>query len=307
MNKRLHPSDYLISIIIVFLLVCVAGAFFIGFEIGHARAGEKYSAILAQKEAAQSNEAYNQQHLVSFYHTIYEPGRKFQDRWFERLNELERPGTASDHSAVMAELAKFAEDRHKELMNASTPAVSPLLGEAHRHLLESLSLFGEAAKAFEQRAKAIEPIQLAAELKLDRRTREAQALYLRAQETFYRAIARWPSADNPDAANEKWNGQTPLALDQWRKMGLNAKNAAIAAMLANANRFVPLLPQDLTVRVDEMIMLGQADRLNLADVSAIVSMLLDTNAARAGDFAERKDKWYAAERLPLLPFFYEAR
>jgi hypothetical protein len=307
MKKRLHPSDYLISIIFVFLLVCVAGAFFIGFEIGHARAGEKYSAILAKKEAAQSNEAYNQQHLVTFYHTIYEPGRMFQNKWFEQLKELERPGTAADRSAVVAELARFAEERHKELTNASTPAVSPLLGEAHRHLLESLSLFGEAASAFEQRAKAIEPIQLAAELKLDRRTREAQALYLKAQEKFYRAIARWQSAADPEAAGAEWTGQTPLALDQWGKFSLNDKNAAIAAMLANANRFVPLLPQDLTVRVDEMIMLGQADRLSLADISAIVSMLLDTNAARAGDFAERKDKWYAAERLPLLPFFYESR
>jgi hypothetical protein len=71
------------------------------------------------------------------------------------------------------------------------------------------------------------------------------------------------------------------------------------------NQFLPLYPQDLTVRIDEMIANGQAKKLNLTDVQSIVEMLADTNAARKGDYISGKDKWYAGETMPQLPFFYE--
>jgi len=70
---------------------------------------------------------------------------------------------------------------------------------------------------------------------------------------------------------------------------------------------VPLYPQDLTIRVDEMIGTGQAQKMNLNDIKAIIDLLAATNAARKGDFIAGKDKWYVGETLPQLPFFNESK
>lgn len=304
MNKRLNRSDYMFSLVFVFLLVCVAAAFFFGMEVGLSRADAKLAAYVAkQEEAAKKPGAYDQQHLVSFYHTIYAPYRDFSNVWFDKLKELQTQTT--DASDVMKQLAKTADDKFAAASTGVTPQTSPLLGEAHANMLKALKLFADTAKTYQSRANALHPSALLGELDKDAYLREAKTFALLGQQQYYMAIVKWNEAAEPPAKGADLLGQTPVTVKDWSQMGLNVKNAAVASILLNDKRYLPLYPQDMTVRIDEMIANGQAQRMNLQDIPAITALLADTNAARKGDFIARKELWYSGETKPQLPFFYE--
>ncbi|PYI54970.1 hypothetical protein [Paenibacillus flagellatus] len=306
MDKRLTRSDYVFSLIFVFLLVCVAGAFFFGVQIGSSRAETKYEALLAQKEeASKIPGAYDQQLLVSFYHTIYAPYREFSNRWFDKLKELELQADSVDASAVMKDLAKLADEKYAELANAATPESSPLLGEAHQNLMKGLKLFADTSKKFQSKANAMHPGVVATEIDKDAFFQEAKKFVLLGQQQYYASIVKWNETVEQQVKGAALLGKNAYTLADWSQMGLNVKNTVVASMLLNEKRFMPLYPQDMTVRIDEMIANGQVKKLNLNDIQSIVDMLGDTNAARKGDFIQRKDKWYAGETMPQLPFFYE--
>jgi hypothetical protein len=306
MNKRLNRSDYFFSLTFVFLLVCVAGAFFFGVEIGQSRTVTKYEAMAAkQEEASKKPGAYDQQHLVSFYHTIYAPYREFSNRWFDKLKELELQGNTSDAAAAMKDLSKTADDKYDALSKAVTPETSPLLGEAHQNLLKGLKLFSDTAKKYQSKANSIHPSVLLTEIDKDAFFQGAKTFALQGQQQYYNAIVKWNESVEPQVQGSNLLGQTAFTLKDWSQMSLNVKNVVVASILLSEKRYLPLYPQDLTVRIDEMITNGQAKKMNLNDIQAIADLLSDTNAARKGDFIARKDKWYAEETKPQLPFFYE--
>lgn len=306
MDKRLNRSDYIFSLVFVFLLVCVAGAFFFGMKIGESRTETKYAAILAkQEEASKRPGAYDQRLLVSFYHTIFAPYREFTNRWFDKLKEMELQPASVDAAAVMKELAKAADEKYAELSKAAAPETSPLLVESHQNLLKGLRLFADAAKKMQSKANAMHPGALLAEIDKDAYFQEAKKFALQGQQQYYHSIVKWNETVDGQVKGANLLGQSGYTLKDWSGMSLNVKNAAVAAVLLNDKRFMPLYPQDMTVRIDELIANGQAKKLNLNDIQSIVGLLGDTNAARKGDFVQRKDKWYAGETMPQLPFFYE--
>jgi len=304
MNKRLNRSDYILSLLIVFLLVCVSGAFFFGVNIGTSRAEARFASLLAsQEEASKKPGAYDQQHLVSFYHTIYSPYREFTNRWFDQLKELDQPSV--DASAVMKELAKAADDKYGEISKSTTSETSPLLGEAHQNLMKGLKLFADSAKKFQSKANSMHPSVLLTELDKDAFFREAKKFSLQGQQQYYTAIVKWNETVDKQVKGVSLLDQPALTPQDWSQMSLNVKNSYVSSILWKDSRFMPLYPQDLTVRIDEMISSGQVKKLNLDDVQSIVDLLDDTNAARKGDFLSRKDRWYGGETMPQLPFFYE--
>ncbi|RKN84619.1 hypothetical protein [Paenibacillus ginsengarvi] len=305
MESRLTRTDYIFSLILVFMLVCVAGAFFFGFQIGQNRAEAEFLAKTTPKEEAAARPgAYDQQYLVSFYHTIYAPYREFTNRWFDKMKELELQNGV-DASAVMKELSKSADEKYSALANAATSDTSPLLGEAHQNLVKSMKLFAQTTKQYQSKANAMKPGALIDEIDGDSYTREAKKLALQAQQQYYAAIVKWNETIEAEVKGVKLLGLPNLTAKDWSQMNLNVKNAAVSSIMLKDQRFGPQYPQDLTVRVDEMLSNGQAKKMNLNDIESIVNVLIDTNAARKGDYLSSKEKWYSGETIPQLPFFYE--
>lgn len=306
MDKRLTRSEYIFSLGFIFMLVCVAGAFFFGMETGINRTETKYAAIMAkQDEAAKIPGAYDQQHLVSFYHTIYTPYREFNNRWFDKLKELEVQGGTADASAVLKDLSKTAGDKYAILSKAITSETSPLLGESHQNLMKGLKLFADSAAKFQAKANSMHPTVLLTEMNKDAFVQEAKKFALLGQQQYYGSIVKWNETVEPHIKGAELLGQTSFSQKDWNQMSFNVKNAAIASILLNEKLYLPLYPQDLAVGVEDMLSSGQYKKMNLNDIQSIVSLLADTSAARKGDFIVRKEKWYKGETMPQLPFFYE--
>lgn len=305
MEKRLSRSDYIFSLILVFMLVCVAGAFFFGVEIGRSRAETQFAATMAkQEDASLKPGAYDQQVLVSFYHTIYAPYRGFADRWFDNMKRLESDGTV-DAAALLKQLSKSADDQYAVLAAAAAPDTSPLLVEAHQNLMKGLKLFADSSMKWQSQANAIRPGTLPAELDKDPYVQEAKKFALLGQQQFYTSVVKWNETVDNSVQGAGLLGQASFTIKDWSQMNFNVKNAVVASVMLNEKRFLALYPQDLTSRIDEIIANGQAKKMNLDSIPSIVNMLADTNAARKGDYIALKTKWYANETLPQIPFFYE--
>lgn len=305
MNKRLTRTDYLFALMFIFMLVCIMGAFFYGLKIGQQKSDQKYEKILhAGNEAVQEPGAYDQQVLVSYYHTIFLPFREFQNKWFEQLNQIELGSSTVDASAVMKELSKLADEKYNALQGKSMPASSPLLQQSHEGYLKSLKLFSDTLKNYQSKANGIRGAELMDTIKKDPYYQEAITQALTAQKNYFASIVAWNETINPEL--EPFDSNKNADLDQWRQMNVNVKNLYITAKLLNNKAFTPFYPQDLTIRIDDFIASGQAKKLNAADVNQTMDLLLSTNAVRSGDFVKGKAKWYGNEPLPQLPFFFDA-
>ncbi|MBD0380629.1 hypothetical protein [Paenibacillus sedimenti] len=302
MDKRLTRTDYLFALMFIFMLVCILGAFFYGLKIGGQKSDQKYEKILhADKAAVQEIGAYDQQVLVSYYHTIFLPFREFQNKWFEQMSQIEIGNSAIDASAVLKELNKVADDKYNQLQSKNMPASSPLLVQSHQGYLKSLKLFADTSKSYQSKANGMSGAQLLAAIDSDAYFQEAKTQALTAQKNYFESIVAWNVTLDHDL--ESFDPNNNANLDQWRAMNVNVKNLYITAKLLKNKAFSPFYPQDLTIRIDEFIVSGQAKKLNVGDVNQTIDLLLSTNAVRSGDFVKGKAKWYSNEPLPQLPFF----
>src|SRR5690554_1914010 len=108
--KRLSRSDYIFSLIFIFMFVCVIGAFFYGLKLGKENTETKYEDMLKiEEEMPLELTAYHQQYLVSFYHTIYLPYRDYQKKWFEHMNSIEMRSNTVDPQSIFKELMKLSD------------------------------------------------------------------------------------------------------------------------------------------------------------------------------------------------------
>ncbi|NEW06119.1 hypothetical protein GK047_08865 [Paenibacillus sp. SYP-B3998] len=302
MDKRLTRTDYLFALMFIFMLVCILGAFFYGLRLGQEKSDQKYDKILhADKGTAQEIGAYDQQVLVSYYHTIFLPFREFQNKWFEQMNQIELGNSAVDASAVLKELSKVADEKYNLLMSKNMPASSPLLVQSHQGYLKGLKLFADTLKTYQSKANGMSASQLLAAIDNDAYFQEAKTQSLTAQSNYFSSIVAWNGTIDHDL--EAFDPNNNANLDQWRAMNVNVKNLYITTKLLKNKAFSPFYPQDLTIRIDEFIASGQAKKMNVNDVNQMMDLLLSTNAVRSGDFVKGKAKWYPNELLPQLPFF----
>ncbi|UJF31172.1 hypothetical protein [Paenibacillus hexagrammi] len=305
MNKRLTRTDYLFALMFIFMLVCILGAFFYGLKIGQQKSDEKYEKILhADSAAVQEPGAYDQQVLVSYYHTIFLPFREFQNKWFDQLNQIEVGGASVDASAVLKELSKLADEKYNLLQSKTVPANSPLLQQSQSGYLKSLKLFTDVLKSYQSKANGMRGSELIAALKKDAFYMEAATQALTAQKDYFAAIVAWNDTVDPEL--EPFDPNNDATLDQWRQMNVNVKNLYITAKLLGGKTFTPFYPQDLTIRIDDFITSGQTQKLGVTDVNQTINLLLSTDAVRSGDFVKGKTKYYSNEPLPQLPFFFDA-
>ncbi|CAG7641513.1 hypothetical protein ACFQI7_11680 [Paenibacillus allorhizosphaerae] len=301
MEKRLNRTDYLFAATFIFMLVVALGAFFFGLRMGQDRAAVKYEdLIVKQNDAAKGFTAYHQQYLVSFYHTIYAPYREFHKKWFDKMDELQS-NRSSDASLIMKDLSKLANDNYSALGTKSMPDSSPLLQDAHKNYMKSLKLFSEALRGYTTKANAVTGPDLAGQLNGDAYLTEAKSFALTAEKQYYDAIVKWNESVNPQL--KAIDSSKSLALKDWSELAFNMKNDYVAQQLSSGKTYAAFTPQDLTSRIDEMIVTGQAKKLNLNDVKQVIDLLIGTDAVRSGDFLRYKNRLYANETLPELPFF----
>lgn len=303
MDKRLTRSDFVFILVFIFMLICAMGAFFYGVKLGTDRTENKYAAIMKQKAEQENGQtAYDQSYLVSFYHTVYLPFREFNLKWTADLDEVDGSSSA-DASSIMKELAKLADEKYDAILTQTMPDKSPLLKEGHQNYLKSLKLFSQAAKNFQSKANNTSPAVLLSEIDKNAYFTEAKNFALAAQKDYYEAIVKWQQATDKDMKGLDLMGNKQLSVNDWNRMSLNVKNLYIAGILADQKQFRSFTPQDVTLRVDELLKSGQAQKMNAASIPQVVDILAGTDAVRKGDFIRGKARLYADETLPQLPFF----
>jgi hypothetical protein len=308
MNKRLTRSDYIFSLIFIFMLICVIGAFFYGVQYGTDRVEAKQQALIDKKmELAKELTSYNQSYLVSFYHTIYLPYKEFQTVWFKDMKDIEIRGTVLDPAAIIKELSKLANAKYDTVVTQSMPASSPLLQDAHKNYLKSLKLFSQAAEKFQSKANSMQVSVLAAEIAKDVYFKQAKSFALQAQKQFYDAIVKWNETVETSALKgANFVKNDPLKVTEWNQMNFNIKNQYVTGIMLKNNYYKAYNPQDLVIGVDDMIKSSQAKKMNATTIQQLTDILVGTGAVRQDDFILGKLKWYGTEKIPQLPFFFSS-
>jgi len=301
MNKRMTKTDYLLMFLILFVIVASLGSFFYGVKIGRDKTAARYERLLAERPRLDPESvAYHQQHLVSFYHTVFLPYSEFRGKWFEHLEAIDLGAGSVRPDSLLAELKRLAGEKFRETEPMAMPDTSPLLVESHDNYLKSLKLFEEALSRFRPGGRT--GGALVADIESDAYITEAKNFGLQAQTRFFEAIVAWQASVDPGAAGEPVR-EDDLTLTDWAKLDLPRKSAFAAKFMEKNGYFKPYLPLDLAIRIDEMILAGSADTMHLSTVAPIADMLVKADAVRPGDFIRKRDKFYRGETLPQLPFY----
>ncbi|GGF87634.1 hypothetical protein [Paenibacillus abyssi] len=303
MEKRLTRTEMLFSIGFLFMLILAVAAFFYGVKIGSEKTESKYQPMKQlNSETGAQTIAYQQQDLVSFYHTVFLPYREFQNEWYIAMDKL-RTQRVSDPESAFKELSKQAKKHYDAISTASVPAQSPLLEKSQVNTLKSLKLFEQAADRQLTNINDKKPAQVLEELVKDAYYEQALQFSVNAQQEYYASMMKWSASVDPDMP-DVYKMPPLLNINDWNTLPLIVKNKIMADQLASRLSLYPFYPHDLTTRVDEFIASGQADKMKIKTVSAIVDLLISTKAVRAGDFTSSKSTLYENELLPQLPFFF---
>lgn len=285
------------------MLVLVIGAFFYGLKIGKEDTEMKYQALLFQQEEIPPElTAYHQQHLVSFYHIIYLPYRDYQKKWFEHIDLLQLRSDTVDPQSSFNELKRLADSQYASMSGKHMPDTSPLLQESQKDYMRSLRLFSEAFT--QMQLNDLQGHELIQAIENDVYFQEAKQHALSAQHYYYQSILRWNQSIETNLTFEEIF-TNELSINQWNSLNLNQKNSYIAYVMLELKSYQPYYVQDVTIRVDELVMNGQAQSMELTVISEIMQTLINTGAVRMDDFIFNKNRYYQDESLPQLPFFYE--
>jgi hypothetical protein len=302
MEKRLTRTEMLFSLGFIFMLILAMGAFFVGLKIGSDKTEAKY--VPSKKlntEAAAKVTAYEQQDLVSFYHTVFLPYREFMNEWVAEVDNM-KAGLTSDPASKLKELSSLADKQYDAASKAVVSNVSPLLVDAQTNILKSLKLFSQAMGRHRGTAEAGESIAVIAGIGKDVYYREAIEFSLQAQAEYYSSMLKWNASIDPDLP-EDFIAPKLMELADWKTQPLIIKNKLVAEELHSRMLLTAYYPQDLTARIDQFISSGQASNMKIKTVSSIVDLLISTDAVRTDDFLTFKSRYYEDAVLPQLPFF----
>ncbi len=283
----------------LFMFLLVAGGFLYGYKMGADNTAAKYAEKLnAETKVDTDLIAYDQDHLVTFYYTVFSPFRSFQIAWFSNYESIRQKQKSIDD---LLALSSQAGDAVEQLTRLRVPSSSPLLVSAQSSYLKSLTLFQQLLNDFrsnegESSAAALKRLQQSAELGV------AIDYALQAQRDYFLAIVKWnqQELETPvSGVNEIGGDKIGIAL--WKQMNLNVKNAVSANYLWKNKLFGLYMPQDLTVGVEELREAGTSAKLST--VQDAMKSLLDNNAVRKGDFIRKRSIYFDNEFLPGVLFF----
>ena len=148
-------------------------------------------------------------------------------------------------------------------------------------------MFSEAARRGAGSSKDMSAADLAKALAKDAYYTDGVKFALGGQQEYYDAMLKWSASVNPDIPDEYGNS-AELNIAQWKTLPLTVKNKVAADQLNARNALASFYPQDLTSRVDEFIRSGQAGSMKMRTVDAVIDLLVNTEAVRAGDFGSSK-------------------
>jgi hypothetical protein len=301
MEKRLNRSDLMFSLAFLLMLVIAVGAFFYGVKVGSAQVEAQYAAKQIPTASAQPN-AYQQQDLVSFYHTVFLSYREFQNDWFAAQDKWLSDPTA-DRSASMKELSKSAQKKYDAIKGVYVPPISPQLKSAQTNYLKSLKLFKESFSALAPSANDGTADMVMDKVNADSFFKEGRVQSLAAQKDYYGSMLKWAESVNSDIPGD-YVSPDILPIAKWKALPLIVKIKVSSDYLSKQLILSSFLPHDLTARVDQFISSGQADKRKVKSFNAIAELLTSTEAVRSGDFIEMKSRFYENAQLPQLPFFF---
>ncbi|MFF2090146.1 hypothetical protein [Paenibacillus sp. NPDC058174] len=301
MEKRLTRTAMFFSVGFVFMVAFAAGAFFFGLKIGTDKAETKYEMKQLKSQSNENAVPYQQQDLVSFYHTVFLPYREFQTEWIKSINKLQQ-GQLSEPVAIFKGLGDLANRKSKEVSSFDMQK-SPLLGQAQASMIRSLEQFEQAAGKAAVHAKTLKNKPLIDAIEKETSYQKAVNSTLDAQQAYFNAMLKWGATVNPDIPRD-FTSPNIMEINQWKKLPLIVKNKLMADHLQKRNQLAAFYPQDLTSRVDEFIQTGQQSEMKVRSISAIAELMVNTKAVRSGDFTASKAAQYEKETLPQLPFFY---
>lgn len=301
MDKRLSRTEYLFTLMLIFMMIVAVASFFLGFKTGRDNTEQRYAHLLEKPvEVPKELQSYDQQQLVAFYHTIFLPFRQFQNKWFEHIGTLEAGPSSASPEDLFSELGRMADHTYEELAGKTAPVSSPLLQEAHADYLKSLKLFAEAARTMDTTRSD----ELSNRLKQDSSASKAIEYALSAQSKYYRSIVLWNQSIDIQLDGESLQDKEQLTLDEWKQLNVNLKNRFIAGLLLDKKVYEAFYPHDVTAKIDQMIENGRAAELKLTDLHALVDTLIKTGAVRPNDFLGLKEQFYQEAPLPQIPFFF---
>jgi hypothetical protein len=303
MEKRLNRSDLMFSLAFILMLIIAVGAFFYGIKVGSAQVEARYAAEqISEPTASAPPNAYQQQDLVSFYHTVFLSYREFQNDWFAAQDKWLSDATA-DRSASMKELSKSAQQKYNAIKGVYVPPISPQLKNAQTSYLKSLKLFKESFAALAGNANEGTAEMTLRRVNSDSFFKEGRVQSLTAQRDYYSSMLKWAESVNSDVPGDYISPEI-LLISKWKTLPLIVKIKVSSDYMANQMIMSAFLPHDLTARVDQFISSGQADKRKVKSFNAIAELLTSTEAVRNGDFIEMKSRFYESEQLPQLPFFF---
>jgi hypothetical protein len=303
MEKRLNRSDLIFSLAFLLMLVIAIGAFFYGVKVGSERVISQYASEEMQipPTSAPAN-AYQQQDLVSFYHTVFLPYREFQNDWLFAQNKWLADPTA-DRSSSMKELSKTAKQKYDLIKGVQVAQISSKLRNSQTSYLKSLKLFDESFSSLAASANEGTADIVLDKVNADSFFKEGRLQSLVAQEQYYSSMLKWAQSVNSDIPGDYVSPEI-LSTTKWKTLPLIVKIKISSDYLSEQLLLSEFLPQDLTARIDQFIKSGQSDKRKVKSFRAIAELLTSTEAVRSGDFIEMKSRFYENEQLPQLPFFF---
>lgn len=304
MEKRLTRTEMLFSLGFLFMLIVAVGSFFYGVKVGSDKTEAKFIENTKSLSGSKTTQigSYQQQELVSFYHTVFLPYREFQTEWFDTMHKLSS-SQISDVSSALKELASMADQKYAEAEQAAVSNSSPLLQTAQLDFLKSLKMFSENAGRAADSSKDLEAGALIKALEKDPYYVDGVKFALSGQQNYYNSMQKWGASVDPNIPSS-YSSSTSISIKTWSTLPLTIKNKLMADELTTRKLLAPFYPQDLTARVDQFIGSGQASNMNKKTIASVVDLLIRTDAVRQGDFAESKAELYTKQLLPQLPFFF---
>lgn len=193
------------SLLFILALLISAAAFLSGVHIGANRTEEKYNQLKLSSLSPDFTDSYQQQDVVTFYHTVFLPYREFKQEWL----------SGTDNQILSAkdfkQLAKLANDSYNEVLQASVFDSSPLLQQSQNNTLKSFHLFGTAASQAAE--NSTDAKMTAVRFTQDPFYQNAVKYGLMAQKQYYASMLKWGTKVSPSIPGQ-YSLPSTLKLDE---------------------------------------------------------------------------------------------
>ncbi|MHA0855489.1 hypothetical protein [Paenibacillus sp. CMAA1364] len=304
MKKRSSHVELYFSLTFILVLILISAAFLSGVKLGASKIESQYEQQKLAPSSPEFTDSYQQQDLVTFYHTVFLPYREFKSAWVLNTDKISLTEDKATINKILKQLRTLADEKYSAITKTTMYSSSPLLQEAQTDFLKSVRLLGNAVDSASLSPSIHNGEMLVTQLKKDVLYKNGVNFGLLGQKKYYNSMIKWSIKVDPTLARE-YDFTVNPSFVLWESYPLLVKNAAVSSILLNKSMYVAYDPQDMTARIDHMIQSGTADSMKLTSIQAIIHLLNNTDAVKEYDFKKWKLKYYSKELLPQLSFFYD--